>query len=260
MAYQATNWAWGLNLPMSQKFTLIALADMSDENFSCYPGQKKLAGMVGVSVATVRRAIHALEAMGLITRQTQYKNDGYRSSDRYHLAVGVVPVGVTVDVEDPDEAEAVEPESQGAESQVANSHLPNCQVTSTTISPLIDDDLTAQIDRAEESFINHQESLDSPKLSIDQKFDAFWAGYPRKVSKGQAKPAFKAALKRTTFEKILEAQVEHVRKLGPKPDPAFVPYPKTWLNADHWLDEDAVVVPAAEQSLAERRPGRNVIE
>ena len=55
MAYKATHWAWELDLRMPEKFVLVALADMADEAFSCFPGQKRLARMTGASVRTVGR-------------------------------------------------------------------------------------------------------------------------------------------------------------------------------------------------------------
>lgn len=47
MSYRALNWAWEADLPMPQKFVLVALADMADEKDSCYPGQERLARMTG---------------------------------------------------------------------------------------------------------------------------------------------------------------------------------------------------------------------
>lgn len=95
MSHEATNWAYKLDLPMAQKFVLVALADRADEDHSCYPGQKMLAGMVGASVATIRRALVELEKTGLITRKRRFRDDGYRTSDRYVLNVGTLPLNLT---------------------------------------------------------------------------------------------------------------------------------------------------------------------
>ena len=93
MAYQATNWAWEIELPMAQKFVLIALADMADESFSCFPGQRKLSSMTGAGERTVRRALKELEETGLLVREERRAKDGYRTSDRYILRVGEKPTG-----------------------------------------------------------------------------------------------------------------------------------------------------------------------
>lgn len=67
-------------------------------------------------------------------------------------------------------------------------------------------------------------------------FDAFWAAYPRKVGKDDARKKFAqatkagatpdeimAGLKRTTFD---------TREGG-----RFIPYPATWLNQGRWKDQ-----------------------
>lgn len=91
MSYKATNWAYEMKLTSPMKPVLVALADMADEQASCFPGQEKIAAMTGLSVATVRRALVKLEGLGLISRQRRYDQFGHRTSDRYvlHLSVGV---------------------------------------------------------------------------------------------------------------------------------------------------------------------------
>lgn len=85
MGYKALNWAWDSDLPSTQKFVLVALADMADEKNSCYPGQDRLAAMTGTSVSTVRRALKELESMGALTRKPRGIAGGGRTSDRYVL-------------------------------------------------------------------------------------------------------------------------------------------------------------------------------
>jgi hypothetical protein len=50
MPYTTVSWAWqAAGLTSTQKFLLVALADMADENHSCFPGQATLAEMTGTS-------------------------------------------------------------------------------------------------------------------------------------------------------------------------------------------------------------------
>lgn len=90
-------WAWQKELPSpTHKFLLVALADMADEEHSCFPGQERIAQMIGTSVSTVRRTLKDLEEWGLITRERRRRDDGYRTSDRYFLQVaGTSPVKLT---------------------------------------------------------------------------------------------------------------------------------------------------------------------
>lgn len=88
MSYKALGWAWEMRgLNSSEKFVLVALADLADEQNSCFPGQEYLAGMIGASVSTVRRSLKSLEKAGLIERSERRRSSGYRTSDRYYLRV-----------------------------------------------------------------------------------------------------------------------------------------------------------------------------
>lgn len=89
MSYKATNWAYEMPLTGTAKPVLVALADMADEEGSCYPGQERLASMTGLSVPTVARALKRLEALGLVVRARRFGAFGYRTSDRYHLQLTV---------------------------------------------------------------------------------------------------------------------------------------------------------------------------
>jgi hypothetical protein len=66
-------------------------------------------------------------------------------------------------------------------------------------------------------------------------FEEFWKVYPRKVGKGEARKAYRNALKRATAEEILAGAKRYAES---KPDPEFTKHPGPWLNADRWADED----------------------
>lgn len=88
MSNHALNWAFSTPLKTTQKFVLVALADYADEKNSCHPSHKSTAGRVGASVATVRRAIEALEDSGYLKVQRRATKDGRQTSNRYILNVG----------------------------------------------------------------------------------------------------------------------------------------------------------------------------
>ena len=85
MSYKAVGWAYDMPIKGPQKPVLNALADMADEEASCFPGQQRIADMTGLSVATVRRALDKLEAQKLIVRERRSNALGHRTSDRYRL-------------------------------------------------------------------------------------------------------------------------------------------------------------------------------
>ena len=72
---------------------------------------------------------------------------------------------------------------------------------------------------------------------LDYYFEELWVWYPRKVGKGQAKKALKAALKKVSFDEIYHPLVAYVETLDDK-DKQFIPHLATWLNGERWADEE----------------------
>lgn len=77
---------------------------------------------------------------------------------------------------------------------------------------------------------------------MSEGFDLFWAHYPRREKKGDARKAWErlnpsAALVQTIVE-ALKWQVNRPQWL--KEDGQFIPLPATWLRAEQWDDEPPV--------------------
>ena len=70
-------------------------------------------------------------------------------------------------------------------------------------------------------------------------FDAFWAAYPRKTAKGDARKAWQ---KLNPSDALVAAILSALdwQKNQPqwlKDDGQFIPYPATWLRGERWEDE-----------------------
>ena len=80
-------------------------------------------------------------------------------------------------------------------------------------------------------------------------FDEFWAAYPKKTGKGEARKAWlKIKPDAELLQQMLNAiawqsQSEQWRKDGGQ----YIPMPSTWLNQQRWEDE-GVIVPAKPKS------------
>jgi hypothetical protein len=85
---------------------------------------------------------------------------------------------------------------------------------------------------------NEQEPLEQELLEQEfmLAFEQFWEIYPRKVGKGRAKKALKAALEKTDIETIL-AGVEGYMANEDMYDLQYVAHPTSWLNGERWEDE-----------------------
>lgn len=98
MSWQATHWARGIDTTAGDgkpipggKLILLLLADLADEDHTCFPGQARLAKESEQGERTVRRQLAALESAGLIRREARYviAPDGrrVRTSDRFRLPI-----------------------------------------------------------------------------------------------------------------------------------------------------------------------------
>jgi hypothetical protein len=87
---------------------------------------------------------------------------------------------------------------------------------------------------------------------LDHDFEVWWQLVPRKVGKGQARKAYRAARKKADAE-TLETGVKHFAQACRGKDEQYIAHPATWLNGERWLDE-AGASGAAAQPI-EYKPG-----
>lgn len=86
-------------------------------------------------------------------------------------------------------------------------------------------------------------SLRSDNISIKPDFDRefeteFWPAYPRKVGKGQALKAYRAARKLSDCQTITSGARRYAAERAGQ-DQQFTRHAATWLNGQGWLDEPA---------------------
>ncbi|MBU9661855.1 replication protein [Burkholderia multivorans] len=96
--------------------------------------------------------------------------------------------------------------------------------------------------------------------SLRDRFEMFWAAYPKKRSKDKAEKAF---AKRNPDEQLfsdLMAGLERAKTSEQWQNPQFIPHAATWLNAGGWMDEyqtaysddELAVIHAFNEALGER--------
>lgn len=70
----------------------------------------------------------------------------------------------------------------------------------------------------------------------DADFEAWWQHVPRKVAKGQARKAYRAARKKADADTLLAGIKRYAEAVRGK-DAQYIRHPATWLNGEGWLDE-----------------------
>ncbi len=73
--------------------------------------------------------------------------------------------------------------------------------------------------------------------ALDERFSDFWAAYPRRVAKGQALKAWRAALRRGADPEHVIAAAGHYAQVTSSTEPNFIKHPATWLNGQCYDDE-----------------------
>lgn len=72
----------------------------------------------------------------------------------------------------------------------------------------------------------------------DDGFERFWAAYPRKVAKPDARRAYPKAIARIASPDPCGVLIAALDRMRPDwCDPRFIPHPSTWLNREGWNDE-----------------------
>lgn len=87
MSLKAVSWAIEQDLSPVHKVILITLAMFqNDETGLCCPSKKRLAALVNISEATLKRQIAALEREGWIVRKARFgKKSGLQTSNAYFI-------------------------------------------------------------------------------------------------------------------------------------------------------------------------------
>ncbi|WP_427870570.1 hypothetical protein [Leucobacter luti] len=162
------------------------------------PGRVTIAREARCSVRSVAYALAELEALGVVERIERRGPGGAQLSNEYVLSN--------------------RPRARAARGEGAGSAHPPCKSEQTL--PLIEVD-SSEVDTCANA---HAQSA--------HDFDEWWQVYPLKKDKGRARSAFKSALKKASFEVLLDAAAAY--RDDPNRVPEFTKYPASWLNAEAW--------------------------
>ncbi len=77
-------WAWELELPLTPKFVLMALADEADDNGYCFPSHRRIAKKCSINERSVRRLIARLSVGGYVVVQQRFSHRA-RTSNGYQI-------------------------------------------------------------------------------------------------------------------------------------------------------------------------------
>ena len=210
MSIQHLAWAFEADAgDAMSRWILVCLANRADrETGQCWPSLKRIAADASANISTIKRKLNSLEERGLIARQTREREDKSATSTLYTL-----------------NAPNLLPNLQGGRRTVrqgqrtVDPHEP-VRETGDRVSPYSKVNLSL-----------------SPKGEENILFEEFWAMYPRKAGKGQARRAYSAAIKKEVHAEIIRAALKYA-DLSKTKDKQYIAMPASWLNGERWLDEE----------------------
>jgi len=226
------NQVWASSLPSSEKFVLLAIADMANhDGTNAWPGVNFIADRCSMSRRSVQRLIRSLEERGVLTVHLQKggndRTPADRRPNRYDVNLsalnGVPDCHAVADEADPEHERGVIHDTTGC-------HPRHHGVTSATSRGDSSDTLSVL-----DPSLNRQETN-----TESDDFDNFWRKYPRRTGKANAVKRWRT-MKPADRDAALAALDAHIANWrATKTEPQFIPHPATWLNGRRWEDEITV--------------------
>jgi len=188
-------------LKPATKIVLYWLADHHNgETGLCIPSQKRLAELCEMTDRSIRTHLDTLQTLGLIKVIERKRDNGSQTSNEYKLLFSGKNLPTLME-------------------NISSPHVHNFPTHNLGINNLVNNNYTSSKDD-----------------EVNYYFDQLWEMYPRKVGKGQARKAFKAASKKIEFYDLLPKLMDYVETLNGK-DKQYMPHLSTWLNGERWADE-----------------------
>ncbi len=210
--------------------SLLALQFLSRAKGYAWPALSTLAAMLSCNEKSIRRGILELVSRGYLkaTRSGKGKTNRYELDWTYMSDQG----GPRVDT--------------GVQSS-----LPLTPLDRTPVSGVIGHPCpihSNHLNEPSEKYIDQNSVSASKKQKskiVEDQFAEFWQHYPRKASKGSARKAFTAALKKASGTDLIAGATRYSAEREGQ-DPKFTKYASTWLNGECWLDETPAATAATD--------------
>lgn len=235
MSIQAVSWVLDHSKSSgNDRCVLIAVANRFDAQHPdrCYPSIETIAKEANVSKSTALRCVASLVDMGELVR---HKHAGPRPNGaRRELNLYVIPA-------------LSEWSPKGCQSDTLSDSkgVKSGALRVSTVTP--DSSVEPSVKEIHHSDVPLslvQETLDTEEHAtneaIIEAFETWWDGWPRKVSKGAGRRAFRKALTKTDIDTLTTARDAYARFVRSRPDGMkFCKHPATWLNDECWEDENS---------------------
>ena len=207
-------WAMKQELPVTEKMTLVVLADFHNGGTAqCNPEKNSIASKAGLSVRGVDGILHRLRKKGFIG----FDSTSGRTSNSYVLNIEHGIQALT-----PQEVQGSTPK------EMRGTNLSNPAGESTNPAG----DSTNPAAAAPEPVRTSKEPDNA-----QSQFGRFWEPYPKKKDKKKTQAIWKKLKLDNKADQII-ADVNKRKREDPQwQNHQYIPYPSTYLNGERWNDE-----------------------
>lgn len=214
MGFKDMNRAYTVDIPPVKGITPLAMrsvlnivaAATDDKTHETFVSRKTIGERSGGTPTTVKRALEALERLGMISREERFRKNGSQSSS----LIRFTPGGSSTDQEGSSE------DQRG----VRHGPLPRSSTDPRGVlsSPPI-----------------YQSEDQSNDQSSSTGFDVFWEIWPKKLNWEASREAWIEATKHASEETILRAARDYASSPS-KPEFRYIPGPVKWLGRRGWME------------------------
>lgn len=284
MSYQAVEWAikQAPEMPLPARMVLVVFAEAADEHgHTAYPSIKTVSQYLCCSERNVAKHVKALVGDGLLVRSVDQSAVSHIPADCrpvvYELPIGMVRSGEQLEPK----RRGRKPKSTDNGGNSSSGRLENgvnwsSEPQETGGTPVLNG-VNSSTKRGELEYLNgvncstKRGELEFIQTSLDpsdeppvepptnrarasagapDRFDEFWATYPRKEAKGTARKAFKKAVEKVDAQTVIDGALRFAQdpNLPRGESKGFVPHPTTWLNREGWEDDPLPPRPSSTSS------------
>lgn len=221
----------------SKSAALAVALHLNRKSREAFPSQLTIAASMGCKERTAHKAVTELCNLGYLEK----RRGGFSKPNHYRLTY---PSGISAQVcgnDDPGISAQACGNEASSPAQVCVSVPHNGAYQSRTgVRPntLIE---PFEKEPIEESIYPPPPAPKPAKAKAkveDERFEAFWSAYPKKVARADALKAFGKALKAADSDTLIAGAMRYAAEQHGK-DPTYTKHPATWLNKGCWTDEPA---------------------
>ena len=197
----------------------------NNETSTCFPSKSRIAEKAGVADNTVTKALRELVDGGAIKIEERY-NGRMQTSNLYTLFM-VGPHGI------PKGFQPIEDTDRGSIDDPGGSMVGG--VPGSTVGG-VPGSTVGGVTKENNKTKRTRNNSSAIEIAGD-RFEEFWAHYPKKKDKDDARRAWVKALRKAPADLLIErARLYAIARKGK--DPQFTKHGATWLNKGAWMDED----------------------